>query len=161
MEIEPGAIEELPMGTSFQSWNPDHPVGNYSNFVKSCLRGVSEGRGINYNTLSSDLENVNYSSIRAGLLDEREFYKAIQKWFIDTVITPVFEGWLETNILNGTINLPAAKLEKFNSPDWKPRRWAWVGPAKDIKKDEELAEDVGLEKPSEGKLLVGPNQSNA
>ena len=32
---------------------------------------------------------------------------------------------------------------------------------RDIKKDEELAEDVGLEKPSEGKLLVGPNQSNA
>ena len=97
------------------------------------------------------------------------------------MITPVFEGWLETNILNGTINLPAAKLDKFNAPDWKPRRWAWVDPLKDqqasilavenhlkskrqvisesggdiedvfrdIKKDEELAEDVGLEKPSE------------
>ena len=26
---------------------------------------------------------------------------------------------------------------------------------------EELAEDVGLEKPSEGKSLVGPNQNNA
>ena len=112
---------------------------------------------------------------------EREFYKAIQRWFIDTTITPVFEGWLETNILNGTINLPAAKLDKFNSPDWKPRRWAWVDPEKDInaqikavenhfkskrqviaesggdiedvfkdiKRDEELAADVGLEKPSE------------
>jgi len=105
----------------------------------------------------------------------------MQRWFIDTVITPVFEGWLETNLLNGTINLPAAKMSKFLKPDWKPRRWAWVDPLKDqqasilavenhlkskrqvvsemgsdyesvlreIKQDEELAEDVGLEKPSE------------
>ena len=74
-----------------------------------------------------------------------------------------------------------AKLDKFNSPDWKPRRWAWIDPEKDInaqikavenqfkskrqvisesggdiedvfkdiKRDEELAEDVGLEKRSE------------
>jgi len=131
MEVEPGAIEELPMGTTFQSWNPDHPVGNYAGFVKSCLRGIAAGLGVNYNMLANDLEGVNYSSIRAGLLDEREYYKAVQRWFIDTVITPVFEGWLETNILNGTINLPAAKLEKFNAPDWKPRRWAWVDPLKD------------------------------
>ena len=181
MEISPGVIEELPMGTSFQSWNPDHPVGNYSDFVKSCLRGIAAGLGVSYNMISNDLEGVNYSSIRAGLMDEREFYKAIQRWFVDTVVTPVFESWLETNILNGTINLPAAKLEKFNAPDWKPRRWAWVDPEKDInaqikavenhfkskrqvisesggdiedvfkdiKRDEELAEDVGLEKVGE------------
>jgi hypothetical protein len=159
----------------------DHPVGNYAGFVKSCLRGIAAGLCVSYNMLANDLEGVNYSSIRAGLLDEREYYKAVQRWFTDTVITPVFEGWLETNILNGTINLPAAKLDKFNAPDWKPRRWAWVDPLKDqqasilavenhlkskrqvisesggdiedvfrdIKKDEELAEDVGLEKPSE------------
>lgn len=181
MEISPGVIEELPMGTSFQSWNPDHPVGNYSGFVKSCLRGIASGLGVSYNMISNDLEGVNYSSIRAGLMDEREFYKAIQRWFVDTVVTPVFESWLETNILNGTINLPAAKLEKFNAPDWKPRRWAWVDPLKDInaqikavenhfkskrqvisesggdiedifkdiKRDEELAERVGLEKVGE------------
>jgi lambda family phage portal protein len=181
MEVEPGAIEELPMGTTFQSWNPDHPTGNYSSFVKSTLRGIAAGLGVSYNMLANDLEGVNYSSIRAGLLDERSHYMAVQKWFIETLVTPVFEGWLETNILNGTINLPTAKLDKFNAPDWKPRRWAWVDPLKDqqasvlavenqlkskrqvvsemggdyesvlreIKQDEELADDVGLEKPSE------------
>lgn len=181
MEVEPGAIEELPMGTTFQSWNPEHPTGNYSSFVKSTLRGIAAGLGVSYNMLANDLEGVNYSSIRAGLLDEREYYKAVQRWFIDSVITPVFEGWLETNLLNGTINLPAAKLDKFKKPQWLPRRWAWVDPLKDqqasilavdnhfkskrqvvaemggdyesvlreIKQDEELAADVGLEKPSE------------
>ena len=32
---------------------------------------------------------------------------------------------------------------------------------REIKQDEELAADVGLEKPSEDKSLVGPNQNNA
>jgi lambda family phage portal protein len=184
MEISPGTIEELPMGTTFQSWNPDHPTGNYAGFVKSCLRGIAAGLGVSYNMIANDLEGVNYSSIRAGLLDEREYYKAVQRWYIDSLIAPVFSGWLETNILNGTINLPSAKMSKFNSPGvahWMPRRWAWVDPLKDqqasvlavenqfkskrqvvaemgsdyesvlreIKQDEELAEDVGLEKPSE------------
>lgn len=179
MEVEPGAIEQLPEGTTFQAWNPDHPTGNYAGFVKSCLRGIASGLGISYNTLANDLEGVSYSSIRAGVLDEREFYKAIQTWMIDTVVRPIFEGWLETNILNGTLNLPAAKLDKFNAPHWLPRRWAWVDPLKDqqasilavenhfkskrevvaesggdyeetlkqIKKDEELADDLGLTNP--------------
>tara|TARA_B100001250_G_scaffold404411_1_gene420357 strand:- start:1013 stop:2425 length:1413 start_codon:yes stop_codon:yes gene_type:complete len=181
MDISPGSIEELPMGTRFESWNPDHPTGNYAGFVKSCLRGIAAGLGVSYNMLANDLEGVNYSSIRAGLMDEREFYKSVQRWFIDTITTPIFEAWLETNILNGTLNLPVAKLEKFNAPDWKPRRWAWVDPERDInaqikavdnhfksrrqvisegggdiedvlrdiKRDEELAEEVGLDKPEE------------
>ena len=122
------------MGTSFQSWNPDHPTGNYAGFVKSCLRGIAAGLGVSYNMIANDLEGVNYSSIRAGLLDEREYYKAVQRWYIDSLIAPVFSGWLETNILNGTINLPSAKMSKFNSPGvahWMPRRWAWVDPLKD------------------------------
>ena len=58
MEVEAGAIEELPMGTRFESWNPDHPVGNYSAFVKSCLRGIAAGLGVSYNMLANDLEGV-------------------------------------------------------------------------------------------------------
>jgi lambda family phage portal protein len=132
--------------------------------------------------LANDLEGVNYSSIRAGLMDEREFYKSTQRWFIDTVVQPIFEKWLETSILDGTINLPASKMDKFNAADWKPRRWAWVDPERDInaqikavdhhlksrrqviseqggdiedvlrdiKRDEELTEEVGLVRPEEG-----------
>ena len=28
--------------------------------------------------------------------------------------------------------LPAAKFDKFNAPEWKPRRWQWVDPLKDL-----------------------------
>ena len=31
------------------------------------------------------------------------------------------------------MNLPAAKYDKFSTIEWKPRRWAWVGPMKDTR----------------------------
>lgn len=132
MEAEPGSIEELPTGMKFQEWNPQHPTSAYKDFVKSTLRGISAGLNISYNTLANDLEGVNYSSIRAGLFDEREHYKSLQNWFIDSFIQPVFEAWLEASILNGVFPFGIGKFDKMNSPKWCPRRWPWVDPLKDI-----------------------------
>ena len=137
-EMQPGVIEDLPMGTTFQTLDPQHPVTAYADFVKAALRGISSGMGVSYNSLASDLEGVNYSSIRAGLLEEREEWKAIQNWFIETVIEPIFEAWLKMALLSGALKmpngsaLPAAKYDKFNVPEWKPRRWQWVDPKKDL-----------------------------
>lgn len=137
-EMQPGVIEDLPMGTTFQTLDPQHPVAAYADFVKAALRGVSSGIGVSYNSLASDLEGVNYSSIRAGLLEEREEWKSIQNWFIETVRTAIFERWLAMALLSGELKLPngsalpAAKFDKFNAPEWKPRRWQWVDPLKDL-----------------------------
>ncbi len=135
MDAEPGAFEELPYGTSFKPWEPAYPSEAYAPFVKACLRRIASGLGMSYNLLSSDLENVNYSSIRAGVLDEREQWKAIQTWFIDRWLRPVFEQWLESAMLSGQVNLPFAKFAKFNTPTFIPRRWAWVDPMKDVQAD--------------------------
>ena len=144
MESEPGSIEELPTGMSFQEWNPTHPTTAYKDFVKSTLRGISAGLNISYNTLANDLEGVNYSSIRAGLFDEREHYKSIQNWFIDSFIQPVFEAWLEASILNGVFPFGITKFDKMNQPIWCARRCPWVDPLKDMQANI-LAMNNGLE----------------
>ena len=132
MEAEPGTIEELPSGMKFQEWNPSHPTTAYKDFVKTCLRGISAGLGVSYNMLANDLEGVNYSSIRAGVLEEREHFKKVQQWFTDTLVGPVFESWLESSILANQFPFNINRFDKMNSPQWKPRRWAWVDPLKDI-----------------------------
>lgn len=137
MEVEPGSIEQLPYGYDFKSFDPNHPNTAFSAFVKSCLRGIAAGLGVSYTSLANDLEAVNYSSIRAGLLEEREEWKTIQGWFISWFVTPIFEHWLESSLAAGALSdeiaaLPAAKFDKFNSPEWKPRRWGWVDPLSDL-----------------------------
>ena len=130
-EAEAGSFEQLPAGVDFKMFDPNHPSGNYGTFVKTTLRGIASGLGISYNTLSNDLEGVNYSSIRAGLLEEREEYKVIQNWMIDHVVKPIFSEWLEYALLAGSINFPAAKATKFTAAEWRARRWTWVDPLKD------------------------------
>lgn len=137
METSPGLIEELPPGMTVKPFDPNHPNSNLPAFIKAELRGIAKGLGRSYITFANDLEAVNYSSARVGLLDERENWKAIQRWFIDSYVTPIFEEWLETalglgKITDGILTLPASKFKKFNAPEWKPRRWGYIDPLKDI-----------------------------
>lgn len=137
MEAAPGQFEHIG-NNDFQTFDPGSPNSNYPDFVKAQLRGISAGLKEPYNLLASDLEGVNYSSLRGGLLDARETYKMRQKWFVSAFINPVFSWWLEYSLLAGNIRLengsplPFRKLDRFNAPEWRGRRWSWVDPLKDI-----------------------------
>lgn len=132
MQVEPGKMEQLPPGIKFESWQPEYPTAQHNDFVKRTLEGIASGLGVSYASLSSDLEGVNYSSIRAGLVEEREQWKSLQNWFIENFVNPVYESWLEMALTTSAINLPISKYDKFNAPNWMPKRWSWVDPLKDI-----------------------------
>lgn len=136
-EADPGQFGVLPPGYEFQSWNPDYPNTNFDPFVKACLRSIAAGLGVSYNSLSNDLENVNFSSIRSGVLEERDFWMTLQSWFIDAFLEDVFSEWLRMALLSGAIvlpngaTLPASKYDKFRAATWQGRRWQWVDPRAD------------------------------
>ncbi len=136
-DAEPGSFRQLPPGVTLAEWDPNQPNTNYKDFVKSVLRGVASGLGVSYVSLASDLEGVNFSSIRQGVLDEREMWKELQKWLIESVITPIFEEWLSVSLLNQAITNPGGSpvkpqfLKKLSRVTWQARRWPWVDPLKD------------------------------
>jgi len=153
MDAEPGMLQELPCGKEFQPADWGYPNGGYGEFVKDCLRGIAAGLGVSYNTLANDLEGVNFSSGRLGLMDEREMWKLLQSWWWTNFCTPIFSRWLESALLAGAIALelpsgatkplPAAKFKKFNQPCWHGRRWQWVDPTKEVTaKESEMANYV-------------------
>lgn len=130
--VEPGRIEQLARGQKFVGYAPQYPEAQHEMFVKAMRRAIASGLNVSYNALANDLEGVNFSSIRAGLLDERENWKSIQRWFIDNFLKPIFTDWLDYALLSGDLYLPNIKFEKFNKPLFIGRRWAWVDPLKDI-----------------------------
>jgi len=132
-EAEPGAFETLPEGWDFKEWNPQYPHGEFPTFHKAMLRGIASGIGAAYNTLAGDLEGVNFSSIRSGMLDERDGWKVAQQWLITSVLEPVYTDWLDMAILSGQVPLLMADINRLNAPNWHPRTWDWVDPLKDIK----------------------------
>jgi hypothetical protein len=85
-----------------------------------------------------DLESVNYSSIRAGLLDERTEWMMKQHWFQDDVVCPSFDVFLEMSILSQALPYSMSELDRLNYPEFKFRRWPWVDPRNDAQTAEIL-----------------------
>lgn len=141
-QVDPGQITYIGQ-KEFVSFDPKFPTEQYASFTKSMLRAIASGMGVSYNTLCNDLEGVNYSSIRAGLLDERSFYKEIQGWFKEQFLNQVYSEWLKLMLLNPNIKLPAEKFEKFNNFVFVPKGWQWVDPLKDTEANK-LAIEQGL-----------------
>lgn len=137
-QAAPGEFGVLPVGYDFKEFNPAYPHEQFDAFCKAALRGIAGGLGVAYNGLANDLEGVNYSSIRAGVIEERDEWMVIQGWLIDHVLQPLFYEWIEMALLAGAITLgngsplPATKLDKFKAHTWQGRRWQWVDPEKDI-----------------------------
>ena len=118
----------------FESFNPTHPSGNYAPFIKATLRGIASGLGVSYNSLASDLEGVNFSSIRTGVLEERQHWKVIQSWMIEHFCQPIYVEWLKFAIISKQLApIPMNKLGKFIEPKWQPRGFHWIDPLKDAK----------------------------
>jgi lambda family phage portal protein len=135
MGVEPGLLKELPAGVGFSEFDPKQPHGEYADFVKATLRGIASGLGVNYNTLANDLEGVNFSSIRAGVLEDREAWKCLQEWVIDCFVRPVYEEWVIMAIMSGAITIggrpPASDPSRYTAANYQGRRWSWVDPLKD------------------------------
>jgi len=132
MEVNPGTFEILPDGYGLETWSPDHPNAAFPAFLKANLREIATGMSMSYNALANDLEGVNYSSLRSGMLVEREFWRSVQTFWIDAFLTPVYAEWLNMALLSGALKLGTRDFRKFLAVKWVPRGWAWVDPLKDV-----------------------------
>lgn len=131
MDAEPGTFEQGPTGLKLESWEPNYPHEQFESFNKAMLRGISGALGSSYHSLSSDLEGVNFSSARAGLLDERDQWTCLQNWLIQSFHEALFPRWLFHQLSTQRLRIPAYRYEKLNAASWQPRRWTWVDPLKD------------------------------
>ena len=125
-----GEIPELPAGLSAKFIDPKFPTNNHTSYTRTVLRNIASGLLVSYPSLANDLEGVNFSSIRAGMLDERDSWKILQRWFIEQFLEPIFQKWLKMALLTvlSDVVLSPAQCEQIS---WKPRGWDWVDPLKD------------------------------
>ena len=136
-DASPGTYDVLPRGWEFDRYDPTYPAGEFGPFMKATLRGIASGLGVSYNSLANDLEGVSYSSLRQGALDERDCWKVLQAWFIESFIQPIHDAWLPRALLMGRITVAGASLkpsriDKYSAVGWQPRRWAWIDPQKEV-----------------------------
>lgn len=138
-DVEPGQIGIAPPGYELTETERDYPSALYGPFVKENKRESATAFDVAYHVLANDLEGVNFSSIRAGTLDERDGWMAHQEWFKGAFLDDIYKEWVTMALLVGAIKdakgnaLPSWKLDKYiNAATWMGRRWPWVDPYKDM-----------------------------
>lgn len=99
-------------------------------FAKITEREIAVGLGVPAAVLTGDLSDVNYSSIRAGLVEWRRRVEALQHSVVAfQALRPVWRRWAAIEVLSGRVSgtVEAALPVKHIAP-----KQAWVDPAKDV-----------------------------
>ena len=134
--LEPGTIQILEPGEDIKFSEPADVGGSYAEFLRVQFRAVASAMGITYEQLTGDLTGVNYSSIRAGLLEFRRRMEAIQHGvLVHQFCRPVWNAWLDQAVLAGSIAAPdyTSNRQAYRAVKWIPQGWSWVDPEKEYK----------------------------
>ena len=93
----------MPDDWEFEKWDPEYPRGEFNDFNKQLLRGTAAGLNVFYPMFAQDIENVNLSSIRGGLQDDRESWMMLQGGFIDAIHARIYPDWLRWFLTMGLL----------------------------------------------------------
>lgn len=121
-----GTIQYLQHGQDVTFGAPQH-VRGYEDYVRQQLHAIAAGAGLTYELMTGDLSQVNYSSMRGGLL---EFRRQIEqfRWLtlVPIALDAIVAAWINTARLSGVIR------SKSVTHTWTAPRWDWVDPVKDV-----------------------------
>lgn len=139
--LQPATMTELPPGWDVKFSEPADVGGSYEAFQYRNLCAVAAAMGVPYAAMTADLRQVNYSSIRAGLVEFKRRVEAFQhETLVYQLCRPVWRKWIETAALAGVLPL-ARSAELQAAVKWIPPKWEWVDPQKDV--DAELKAIAG------------------
>lgn len=147
----------LPEGWDYETKVPSHPNREVTAFKATMKRDLANALDVEYANFANDWAGVNFSSVRAGTLAERDSWMVLQNDFIDMACAPVFRAWLGSFLslsLSGKYGFP--DYERLSEHTFRGRRWAWVDPLKDVnaaavavahhwKTDAQVAADYGCD----------------
>ena len=138
--LEPGTLQILEPGEDIKFSDPADVGGSYSEFLRTQFRAVAAAIGITYEQLTGDLTGVNYSSIRAGMLEFRRRCEMVQHGvLVHQLCRPVWAAWMKQAVLAGVLDAPgfarggAARRRQYLATKWVPQGWQWVDPEKEFK----------------------------
>ncbi|HAT48868.1 MAG: phage portal protein [Nitrospirae bacterium] len=123
--FEPGMVSYLPPGKDIRFGAPATTSG-YVEYMRWHFHAVSAALGLTYELLTGDLSQVNYSSLRAGLIEFRRRIDAMQRQvLVPQLCNPVWNRFLSTAQAAGLLGNGKIRTQ------WTPPRFEAVDPQKD------------------------------
>ena len=122
-----GMVQYLKPGQDITFGAPQSS-GDYGAYTRTQLRAIAAGVGLTYEQLTGDLSGVNYSSIRAGMVEFHRTVDALQ-WLtlVPMMLDPIYRRWAVM-----AKSLRAVAEDTPETVRWTPPRRQWVDPLKDV-----------------------------
>lgn len=138
MDMEPGRLKQLPDGMKFEEFSPSGATTDYAQFEGQVKKDLAMTFGISAFSHGMETQGVSYSTGRSVLIEDRDYYKTMQRFFIDHGIRRLFKLWLPRHVLQDMSMVPPTRIDIIlNSFIFRPRGWEWVDPGKDVKANTE------------------------
>lgn len=134
--IQVGQFRVLKPGEKVETF-PAADVGDtYEPFVKHNLRRQAAGMGVPYESMTGDLEAVNYTSSRVGRLDFKRFCdQLLYHVVVPQFCKPIYEAWFDRAVLAGVLPIGVREYNKnrrdYLRARWISPQWEWVDPQKE------------------------------
>lgn len=130
-------VQYLNQGEKLHQYDPAVKGAEYGEFVRACVRLIATARQISYELAFRDYSQVNFSSARASFIQDHKRFSNEQWHMVTYVLNPLFESWLDANVMAGNIKGLGASAYFINKSDFCQPRWVapareWVDPLKDI-----------------------------
>lgn len=130
-------VHYLNSGEKMHQYDPTIKGTEYGEFVRSCVRLIAVARQVSYELAFRDYSQVNFSSARASFIQDHKRFSNEQWHMVTYVLNPLFESWLDANVMAGNIKGLSAAAYFLNKSEFCQPRWIapareWVDPLKDI-----------------------------
>lgn len=136
--MEPGTLQQLSPGEQIVFSQPPGSGAGEKDWLNHQLRSIAAGMGVTFEQLTGDLSSVNFSSIRAGLIEFRRVIRQHQQSFVThQLCRPTWERFIRISILVGVLDAP----DFFRDPtaflrvSWQPPGFEYVDPQKEVMAD--------------------------
>jgi lambda family phage portal protein len=133
--VEPGTVYDI--GTK-ELVSPSFPDvgGMYPEFMSAQLHKIAAGlRSMPFHILTGNLKEVNYSSVRADLIEFNRLMAQYQhQVMVFQFCRPVMKAWLLQAAVSGAIDAKrfARETDEYNNIDWRPNPCEWVDMEKEL-----------------------------
>jgi len=114
----PGFIAYLPAGKKI-TFNQPGTADGYPEYVRAALHEIAAGTGLSYEVLTGDLSQVNFSSIKLGLIEQHRLIRALrQQVFIPFVCAPLWRWFLDSAQTAGLLpDIPELAAVSWSEPE--------------------------------------------
>ena len=126
-------IKHLRPGEKIESIAPSGMSSTADGMIRLIQRQAGAGAGLSYEAVSRDMSQVNYSSARQGMLQDRKTYAEWQAYLTDHLLRPVYAEWLRWIVLTRQLELPGYDLdpERYQEAVWIAPGQEWIDPKKE------------------------------